>query len=388
MCVKACFANSANLLAEFAYLALRDVAVLNRRELLGFTLGLGAGAMLWPTPSAAASITYDEAVRSTWRPLHATPRDRELVRYATLAANSHNTQPWIFSAAGNEITISPDFSRRCPAVDPDDHHIFASLGCAAENLSHAAAAMGLQATPALTADKVIIGLEPASPTRSPLFEAISARQSTRAKYDGRAVSSEALRLLEAAGREPGISMIIMTDRPRISNVADYVLQGNSAQMRDRAFMDELKDWLRFSETDAVATMDGLFSRSSGNPAMPAWLARQLLKVFFTEAGENKKYREHIESSAGVAVFVSEANDRAHWVAAGRACQRFGLQATALGLKYAFINQPVEIPALRSQFASFLGIGGRRADIVLRFGTGPELPRSLRRPPEQVMREAG
>lgn len=364
------------------------MAVLNRRELLGFTLGLGAGAMLWPTPSAAASMTYDEAVRSTWRPLQATPRDRELVRYATLAANSHNTQPWIFSAAGNEITISADFSRRCPAVDPDDHHIFASLGCAAENLSHAAAALGMHATPALAADKVIIGLEPASPTRSPLFEAIGARQSTRAKYDGRPVSSEALRLLETAGREPGTSMLIMTDRSRISNVADYVLQGNSAQMRDRAFMDELKSWLRFSEADAVARMDGLFSRSSGNPAIPAWLARPLLKMLFTEAGENKKYREHIESSAGVAVFVSEADDRAHWMAAGRACQRFGLQATALGLKYAFINQPVEVPALRSQFASFLGIGGRRADIVLRFGTGPELPRSLRRPPEQVMREAG
>lgn len=361
--------------------------MLNRRELLGFTLGLGAGAMFRPTPSDAASMTYDQAVRSTWRPLQATPRDRELVRYATLAANSHNTQPWIFSAAGNEITISPDFSRSCPAVDPDDHHIFASLGCAAENLSHAAAAIGLQATPALAGDKVIIGLAPALPVRSPLFEAISARQSTRARYDGRPVPAKALRLLESASREPGISLIVITDRPRISNVADYVLQGNSAQMRDRAFMDELENWLRFSEADAVARMDGLFSRASGNPAMPAWLARPLLKLVFTEAGENKKYREHIESSAGVAVFVSEADDKAHWVAAGRACQRFGLQATALGLKYAFINQPVEVPALRSQFASFLGIGSRRADIVLRFGAGPELPKSLRRPPEQVMREA-
>lgn len=331
-------------------------------------------------------MTYDQAVRSTWGPLQATPRDRELVRYATLAANSHNTQPWIFSASANEITVLPDFSRRCPAVDPDDHHIFASLGCAVENLSHAAAALGLRATPAVVGDKVFIGLEPSPPIRSPLFEAIAVRQSTRAKYDGRPVSSEALRLLEIAGREPGISLIIMTERSSISNVVDYVTQGNSAQMRDRAFMDELESWMRFNEADAVSTMDGLFSRSSGNPTMPAWLARPLLRMFFTEAGENKKYREHIESAAGVAVFVSEEADKSHWVAAGRACQRFGLQATALGLKYAFINQPVEVPALRSQFASFLGVGNRRPDIILRFGAGPELPKSLRRPPERVMRE--
>jgi hypothetical protein len=39
-------------------------------------------------------------------------------------------------------------------------------------------------------------------------------------------------------------------------------------MRNSAFMDELKAWMRFSDTDAVARMDGLFSRASGNPALP------------------------------------------------------------------------------------------------------------------------
>jgi hypothetical protein len=131
-------------------------------------------------------------------------------------------------------------------------------------------------------------------------------------------------------------------------------------------------------------MDGLFSAASGNMTFPSWLAGPLLKVFFTEASENKKYREQIESSAGVAVIFTESDDRRHWVAAGRACQRFALQATALGLKYAFVNQPVEVQRLRQQFASFLGIGARRPDLVLRFGKGPELPKSLRRPPEQVM----
>jgi hypothetical protein len=343
--------------------------------------------MSWPVPARAAAFTYDQAVRQIWAPLQATPRDTELVRAATLAANSHNTQPWIFTAEPREITIAPDFSRRCPAVDPDDHHLFVSLGCAAENLAHAAAAFGLRATPAFANDRLTIGLEAGPPVRSPLFEAIAVRQCTRASYDGKPASAEAIRSLESGAREDGVSLIMITDRPGISNVADYVVQGNSAQMRDAAFMDELKSWIRFSEADALATMDGLFSRSSGNPAMPAWLARPLMRLVFTEDRENRKYREHIESSAGIAVFVSDTNDRAHWVAVGRACQRFGLQATALGLKYAFVNQPVEVPVLRRQFASFLGIGDRRPDLVLRFGAGPDLPKSLRRSPEQVMRQA-
>jgi hypothetical protein len=70
----------------------------------------------------------------------------ELVRLATLAANSHNTQPWRFEIGEDAIAVRPDFSRRCPVVDPDDHHLFASLGAAAENIVQAAPVMGLEAT--------------------------------------------------------------------------------------------------------------------------------------------------------------------------------------------------------------------------------------------------
>jgi hypothetical protein len=90
-------------------------------------------------------------------------------------------------------------------------------------------------------------------------------------------------------------------------------------------------------------------------------------------------------SAGGAVFVSEKNEPAYWAEAGRCAQRFALQATSLGLQHAFINQPVEVPAMRGQFATYLGIGGRRPDLVMRFGYGPQLPKSLRRPVEHVLR---
>lgn len=344
-----------------------------------FTAG-GAGAGLHPAASLAATTTsYDEAVRSTWAPLRPDDGIKELVRYATLAANSHNTQPWRFVIGEHVIRIAPDFARRCPVVDPDDHHLYASLGCAAENLVHGAAAVGLRAAPAFEANAVKVQLEPAPLARSPLFEAIPYRQSTRAAYDGRPVPSEGLRLLEQAGTGDGVCVLIITDRAKIASIIDYVIEGNSAQMRDKAFMDELKAWLRFNDRDAVATMDGLFSRASGNPSLPGWLARLLLPVVFTEGGENGKYRAHIQISAGIAVFVSEHNDKAHWVEAGRACQRFALQTTALGLKYAFPNQAIEVPRLRQQLASFLGLQGRRPDLMVRFGAGPDLPRSLRRP---------
>jgi hypothetical protein len=322
-------------------------------------------------------------VQSTWAPLRPDGGTSELVRYATLAANSHNTQPWMFKLSEGCVAIAPDFRRKCPAVDPDDHHLFVSLGCATENLIQAAAATGFRAEPLLDADGINITLERTTSKRSVLFEAIPLRQSTRSVFDGKPVENESLRLLEQAGAGEGVSVMILTGRTKIENVGDYVSRGNSAQMSDKAFMNELLAWLRFNEAEAVASMDGLFSRASGISTVPRWLGQALLKYVFTASGQNEKYQAQIESSSGVAVFVSERNDRPHWIEAGRACQRFALQATALGLKCAFINQPVEVPALREQFASYLGIGARRPDLVMRFGYGPELPKSLRRPVGQV-----
>jgi len=84
------------------------------------------------------------------------------------------------------------------------------------------------------------------------------------------------------------------------------------------------------------------------------------------------------------VFVAEQADPAHWVQVGRACQRFALQATALGLKHAFVNQPAEVANVRPELAALVGVPGRRPDIVMRFGYGPALPMSPRRPVDVVI----
>jgi len=170
----------------------------------------------------------------------------------------------------------------------------------------------------------------------------------------------------------------------MEGVLEYVVKGNTDQMNDTAFVEELKTWIRFSDAETVRTGDGLFSRSTGNPSIPRWLGSPLFPLLFRARNENDKYATHIRSSSGIAVFVSELNNKAHWLEAGRCYERFALQATALGIRNAFVNQPVEVAALRPQFASFLGVGDRRPDLVVRFGRAPAMPRSLRRPVDAVL----
>jgi hypothetical protein len=366
--------------------------MITRRRFAASTPGLLGGSLALSGCSPdSATENYETVVNRTWRlggldRFEGAALSQELVRYATLAPSSHNTQCWKFALEDKAITILPDLSRRCPAVDPDDHHLFVSLGCATENLIQAALAHGLKAEASFDTkrDSVRVTLAPAPAQASPLFEAMASRQCTRGDYDGKPVSNDELGLLERAGTSSAVRLLLLTERSAMERVLDHVVQANTAQMADAAFVEELKAWIRFNGADAVRTGDGLFSVSSGNPAIPTWLGDLAFGWVFTPKGENDKYARQIRSSAGIAVFVGAVADKAHWVDVGRCYERFALQATALGIRNAMLNQPVEVSSSRPAFAAAFGLAGQRPDLVVRFGRGPMLPRSLRRPVQTVL----
>ncbi len=141
---------------------------------------------------------------------------------------------------------------------------------------------------------------------------------------------------------------------------------------------------RNSARSAVRTGDGLYGAVLGIPNVPRWVGKLLMPVALSPERQNQKDFRHIRSSAAIVMSFSEHDDQQHWIEVGRSYERLAIQAAALDLRTAFINQPVEVPALLTQFARFLGIANRRPDLVIRIGHGPETPRSLRRPVEQVL----
>lgn len=365
-----------------------------RRSILLGTLGGAAlaagGGAAWFRIARGSAADYEaraSALRRIFDPEDASLKLwDEIVRYATLAANSHNTQPWRFAWIESELEIAPDFARRTPAVDPDDHHLYASLGCALENLLLAGQAAGLRLVPRLADGAIRVAPEPAKPATDWLFDAIPHRQSTRGPFEGGTLKAEEQKLLEETplgGGVEGVTVKLFADRASIAAVRDYVIEGNARQMADAAFMAELKQWIRFSYGEALRTGDGLFGVVSGNPALPEGLGKLILPYVFTVDGETEKYRAQIDSSSAIAVISAASDDPAGWVQAGRASQRLQLAATAMGLKTSFVNQPVEVQSMRGAFAAWAGLGVRRPDLVLRIGRGAALPYALRRPVAEV-----
>jgi hypothetical protein len=369
-----------------------------RRQFAASLPALVAGPLtLGACASEPAADSYAATAARIWQagattPLVGEPLGRELVRCATLAPSSHNTQCWRFALdpAGRAITVLPDLARRCPAVDPDDHHLFVSLGCATENLIQAAHAHGLHGDARFdpAADAIRVSLEPTPARASNLYIAIPDRQCTRGDYDGKPLSSQTLTMLQRAGSSDTVRLLLLTDRPTMERTLDYVIQANTAQLADPAFVAELKTWIRFNGADAVRTGDGLYSATAGSPNIPSWIGQRAFRWLLTPKGENDKYARQVRNSAGIAVFVGRTADKANWVEVGRCYERFALQATALGIRNAFLNQPVEVAGLRLPFAETVGLAGERPDLVVRFGRGAAMPRSLRREVSEVVLGAG
>ena len=95
-----------------------------------------------------------------------------------------------------------------------------------------------------------------------------------------------------------------------------MVSANTARLDDAAFAAELKSWIRFSAAEAQRAGDGLFAGTTGSPVLPRWLASPLMGLFLRPKSENERYAKQIRNSSGIAVFVSEANDKAHWIEAG------------------------------------------------------------------------
>jgi hypothetical protein len=334
-------------------------------------------------------LNYEQQAVNTWRPLERNPavpaQMRELVRYASLAANGHNTQPWKFAIKQNAIEIYPDLTRRLPAVDPSEREQWISLGCALENLLLGACAAGYVANVTYpdTADFIHIGLAADRAQATSLFDAIPVRQNTRSVYDGQLIKTADLNQLQALPLEPGVALCFISSPTDMNTVLEYVNQGNLSQYADQAYLTELIQWLRFNKKEALASLDGLYTLCSGNPEVPRWIGQ--LVVGGTQPQQQADTdAKKLHSSPGAVVVTSEADDKTAWVRTGQVYERLALKMTSLNIKSAFLNQPIEVAKVRGQLQSAIGLGNALPQLLLRFGYANPMPRSLRRPVEQVL----
>ncbi len=327
-----------------------------------------------------------------FRPTEVLPRVQmmELLRLAGLAPSGHNTQPWKFSVNKNVIRIFPDFTRKLPVVDQDNHALYISLGCALENLVIAARHMGLEAEveyfpPHEPEECLVICLAPGEEDGDPnLFMAIPLRQTTRSCYSEHNIPLSHLHLMESASRREGIGFQLFTEPRDILKIMEFVKDGIRRQFNNPAFLEELSAWIRFNPKEAENRGDGLSAPAMGLSAVPRWLGKLILRNIHTPQHEAKRAEQLIRSSSELMLFTAEKNEKKHWVDLGRSFERVALTATSLNIKHDHLNSPCEVVEVRRELQKHLGLGDAQPLLLIRIGYGKAMPRSPRRPVQSLL----
>ncbi|WGH78216.1 Acg family FMN-binding oxidoreductase [Jannaschia ovalis] len=305
----------------------------------------------------------------------------ELIAQAVLAPSSHNTQPWLFEIAGTELRLRADGDRTLPVNDPEDRELVISCGCALFNLRAAAAAAGLgcqvRAFPDAADPELLAGIGfagPPDPALAALAPAIAGRRTHRGPFAAGAVAEGDVAALVRAAEAEGARLAIIGDAAQRSSIAELVAEGDAAQWRDPAWRDELARWMHPKREG-----DGL---SLPAPAVP--VARAVVRRLDLGGRVGAKDRALALRAPVLAVLGTDADGPADRLAAGQALQRLLLVAAAAGLQASYLNQPVQLPALRPRLAALCG-GEGAPQILLRIGRQKAiLPPAPRRPLAAVM----
>lgn len=304
-----------------------------------------------------------------------------MIENATKAPSGHNTQPWLFKICDSEIDIYPDFTKSLPVVDPDNRELFVSLGCAAENLCIAASYKGYRGNVSVTDDGVIkIKLSKDSLNiSSSLFPQIAIRQTNRSIYNGRIIHDDSIALLKNIDAEPCIGVhFFKNGTPEYQVISEMVYKGNSIQMNNKKFKEELQQWMRYNKKHQNETEDGLSYAVFGAPNIPRFIAKSIITGTINEKSQNKNDRKRIESSSHYILLTTSKNTVEQWISLGRTLERILLKTTEMGISHAYLNQPNEVGGLSLEMAQKLNISNEYPTVLLRIGYGKKMPYSRRK----------
>jgi nitroreductase len=294
------------------------------------------------------------------------------VDFAVLAPSSHNTQPWSFRIRQGALEILLDRSRVLPVADPAAREMIISCGAALQNirivLRHWGFASRVRILPHASAPDILARVTVGAPRSSStlyekLFDAIRERHTNRAPFLPRAVPQRLIAAMRAAAALEGAWLDQTTDTRLRPVVADFVAQGDRQQWSDPGFRRERAAWMR---PNSGSVHDGLPGYVFGMSDLVARFAPRAMRAVPMGGTQSKRDRQLAMDAPLLVTLKTSGDTPRHWMAAGQALQLVLLVAASHGISASFLNQPLQIPALRAKLHTSLGLSGF-PQVILRMG---------------------
>jgi len=284
-----------------------------------------------------------------------------LAAAGVIAANPHDTQPWLFAVSDDAIEIYADTSRNLGAMDACLRELHLGLGCAIENMLTAAGANSyaaqLETAPGSLVDlternRPVLAARLrlrriAEPAPDPRYPAIPLRHTNRYAYDlARDLPQDwraFARGLGAAGEVKVLLFDAGSPQRRLFDAA--VVAATEAIIADKPMIADSDRWFRASSREIDAHRDGPTLDAAGLSTFTLMFAH-LFSVSAETAqrawlDQTRDVQLPTAPVAGL-IAVRDRTDRPGAIAAGRAWQRLHLDATLRGMALQPLNQPIEM----------------------------------------------
>lgn len=354
----------------------------------GGLLILVGGGLVWraadqgvfSTGEGPAYVPWDN-----WRTAGKGPLD--IVRAAILAANPHNTQPWLFQVTSTQINLFADRRRAIGTIDPFLREMHLGLGCALENLLLAAPANGYSTRLTLFPDPANeswvarIDLAAGPTVTSDLYAMIPGRHTNRFPYDpGRPVLGATLEALRQLGGDPDVRVFWFADVPLRQQVGSLLVEAARALVADQVQDADSARWWRGTWQDVQQHRDGITLDAQGLSDPLRALVKMLPPV-----SQNQQDATFVQNTATQAetaaafglLTVRDAQDRNQQLGAGRVWERMHLWSTREGLALQPLNAAIEraarevilglAPHFGMALAAFIGDPGWQTVLAFRIG---------------------
>jgi len=318
----------------------------------------------------------------------------QILKYASLAPNSHNSQPWKIKILSDlEFIVQSDPTRWLPRVDPENRELLLSIGAFWENLEQAALALGFESHAEVLANSpkdieiLKIKLVKCASRGDDRLELIKKKATDRRPYEKKELQGLHLKELEK----------LLPDRlvyfPRKSKegewIASNLVEANKRQTFDDEKQKELAEWLRFSRSEVAEKRDGLTPEMLGMTGLVKffWYAFMSRKNAFSGSFRNKgieNVRNQVNNCSGFIIITSEDLSVHSTLEAGRNFEKLALKCTELGVSIHPMSQLMEESPWKEELESSLGLS-KPVQLVLRAGySRKRSERSVRRPVEEII----